>query len=34
MIDFLIEKLSDARFLAMVFAAVGAIATVITWPCR
>jgi tight adherence protein C len=30
MIDFLIEKLSDTRFLAMVFAAVGAIATVIT----
>src|SRR5215831_13596124 len=30
MVDFLIEKLSDARFLAMVFAAVGAIATVIT----
>jgi tight adherence protein C len=30
MIDFLIEKVSDARFLAMVFAAVGAIATVIT----
>jgi len=30
MVDFLIEKLSDTRFLAMVFAAVGAIATVIT----
>jgi tight adherence protein C len=30
MIDFLIEKLSDTKFLAMVFAAVGAIATVIT----
>jgi tight adherence protein C len=30
MIDFLIEKISDARFLAMVFAAVGAIATVVT----
>ncbi len=30
MIDFLIEKLSDAKFLAMVFAAVGAIATVLT----
>src|SRR5712692_714488 len=30
MIDLLIEKLNDARFLAMIFAAVGAIATVIT----
>src|SRR6266545_3400584 len=30
MVDFLIEKLGDTRFLAMVFAAVGAIATVIT----
>ena len=30
MIDLLIEKLSDTRFLAMVFAAVGAIATVLT----
>src|SRR6516162_6067542 len=30
MVDFLIEKLSDTKFLAMVFAAVGAIATVIT----
>src|SRR5712691_2646776 len=30
MIDLLIDKLNDARFLAMVFAAVGAIATVIT----
>ncbi len=30
MVDFLIEKLSDTHFLAMVFAAVGAIATVIT----
>jgi tight adherence protein C len=30
MIDFLIEKISDTRFLAMVFAAVGAIATVVT----
>src|SRR5215831_13392650 len=30
MVDFLIEKLSDTRFLAMVFAAVGAIATVLT----
>src|SRR5215472_6917182 len=30
MIDLLIEKLHDARFLAMVFAAIGAIATVLT----
>jgi len=30
MIDFLIEKLSDTKFLAAVFAAVGAIATVLT----
>jgi tight adherence protein C len=30
MLDFLVEKLSDVRFMAMVFAAVGAIATVIT----
>jgi tight adherence protein C len=30
MIDLLIEKLGDTRFLAMVFAAVGAIATVLT----
>src|SRR5215475_6798611 len=30
MVDFLIEKLGDTRFLAMVFAAVGAIATVVT----
>src|SRR5262245_8074827 len=30
MIDFLIEKLGDTRFLAMVFAAIGAVATVIT----
>jgi tight adherence protein C len=30
MVDFLIEKLSDRHFLAMLFAAVGAIATVIT----
>src|SRR5215813_5227590 len=30
MIDFLIQKLSDTRFLAMVFAAIGAIATVLT----
>jgi tight adherence protein C len=30
MIDFLIEKLGDTRFLAMVFAAIGAIATVLT----
>src|SRR5215472_7376129 len=30
MVDFLIEKLSDTRFLAMVFAAIGAVATVIT----
>jgi tight adherence protein C len=30
MVDLLIEKLGDARFLAMVFAAVGAIATVLT----
>src|SRR5216683_4440313 len=30
MLDFLIEKLSDIRFMAMVFAAIGAIATVIT----
>src|SRR6266481_3225621 len=30
MIDFLIHKLGDARFLAMVFAAIGAIATVLT----
>src|SRR5882757_2799402 len=30
MVDFLIEKLSDTRFLAMLFAAVAAIATVVT----
>jgi tight adherence protein C len=30
MMDFLIEKLGDTRFLAMVFAAIGAVATVIT----
>src|SRR5712671_3293054 len=30
MIDFLIHTLGDARFLAMVFAAIGAIATVLT----
>src|SRR5215831_9817281 len=30
MIDLLIEKLHDARFLAMVFAAIAAIATVLT----
>jgi tight adherence protein C len=30
MFDFLVEKLGDARFLAMMFAAIGAIATVIT----
>src|SRR6266446_2867454 len=30
MFDFLIQKLGDTRFLAMVFAAVGAIATVLT----
>jgi tight adherence protein C len=30
MIDFLIEKMADARFLAMVFAAIGAAATVLT----
>jgi tight adherence protein C len=30
MIDLLIEKLTDTRFLAMLFAAIGAIATVIT----
>ena len=30
MIDLLIEKLHDARFLAMVFAAIGAVATVLT----
>jgi tight adherence protein C len=30
MFEFLVEKLSDTRFLAMMFAAIGAIATVIT----
>jgi tight adherence protein C len=30
MIDFLVHKLGDVRFLAMVFAAIGAIATVLT----
>jgi tight adherence protein C len=30
MVDFLIEKLSDPKFLAMVFAAIGAVATVLT----
>ena len=30
MIDFLIEKLGDTRFLAMMFAAIGAVATVLT----
>src|SRR5262249_39179381 len=30
MIDLLIQKLHDPRFLAMVFAAIGAVATVIT----
>src|SRR5882672_8948726 len=30
MIDFLIQKLGDTRFLAMMFAAIGAIATVLT----
>jgi tight adherence protein C len=30
MVEFLIEKLGDAKFLAMVFAAIGAIATVLT----
>src|SRR5262245_64884324 len=30
MIDFLLNKLTDTRFIAMVFAAVGAIATVLT----
>jgi tight adherence protein C len=30
MVDFLIEKLGDTRFLAMMFAAIGAVATVLT----
>src|SRR6266567_7456939 len=30
MVDFVIEKLGDTRFLAMVFAAIGAVATVLT----
>src|ERR671925_144533 len=30
MVEFLLQKLGDTRFLAMMFAAVGAIATVIT----
>ncbi len=30
MVEFLIEKLGDTRFLAMLFAAVGAVATVLT----
>jgi tight adherence protein C len=30
MLDFLIQKLGDTRFLAMVFAAIGAVATVLT----
>jgi tight adherence protein C len=30
MVDFLIQKLSDPKFLAMVFAAIGAVATVVT----